>query len=148
MNLMPQEVLRNGDHKVIYVVRDPRDAAVSWFHHYKNIHGYGGSPEAFFADYLTGEMVFGSYFRHVEEFSPLARELDNFLLIRYEDILSDSFTTIKKVASFLNKPLSDKDVQSLADYLKFDRMKERKNSNMAAITEFLKKSGDIQSDFR
>lgn len=135
LNLMPAEVLAEAKHKVLYVVRNPKDAAVSFYHHHKNIHGYVGTLEAFLEDFLIGELPFGSYFRHVEEFCRVAKRSNNFLLIRYEDILSDGCNVVVRVSRFLNVPMTDKDVQNTVDFLKFDNMKARKNSNMDTLTQ-------------
>lgn len=148
LNLMPGKVLTNGSHKIIYVVRDPKDAAVSFFHHHRNMHGYEGAMDDFMEDFLAGELPFGSYFRHVEEYSQFDGKLANFHLIRYEDILNEGFRVVQDVARFLNIPISCEEVMSVVDYLKFDKMKERKNSNMSLITEIQKDNGRIKSDYR
>lgn len=146
LNLLPQEIMVKP--RIIHVVRNPRDAAVSYFHHHKNMHGYNGSMEEFLEDFLAGELPFGSYFRHLAEFSELGKRLRNVLLLRYEDFLINGFKVVKDVSKFLNIKLNDEDTEEIVDYLKFEKMKSRKNSNMEEITEFQKEHGNIKSNFR
>lgn len=53
--------------KYIHVVRNPKDACVSFFYHMKDTpgHGYDGTFDDFFEDYLTEEVDFGGYFDHL-----------------------------------------------------------------------------------
>lgn len=41
--------------KIVYVARDAKDAAVSFYHHYYNLYQYHGSKEDFFDLFLKGE---------------------------------------------------------------------------------------------
>lgn len=41
--------------KIVYVCRDPRDVAVSYYHQYKNLHGFEGSLPDFLDLFLDGE---------------------------------------------------------------------------------------------
>lgn len=48
------EKLWNTARKIVYVARDPKDAAVSYYHHYYNLHTYQGSISEFCELYLDG----------------------------------------------------------------------------------------------
>lgn len=150
MNLMPRELFAIKEQpKIIYVARNPKDAAISQYHHHRNIHGYDRPLNDFLEDFLLGELPFGSYFRHVEEFSRLAKVRGNFLFITYEDMVQDMSAGVSKVAQFLGISLSNEDVSRVADFLNFDKMKTRATSNMQEITELSKKdAGRIGSQFQ
>lgn len=55
--------------KCIYLVRDGRDAATSFYHHLSNQApaqgGYTGGWEAFFDEWIRGEIAFGSWPTHL-----------------------------------------------------------------------------------
>lgn len=145
---MPKEFFSKQP-KIIYVARNAKDAAVSLYHHHKNIHGYDRPLTDFLDDFLLGEMPFGSYFRHVEEFSQLVREKKNMLLVKYEQMVEDMPKVVQEVANFLGMSLSEKEVSIVTDFLRFDKMKSRKTSNMQEITEISKKdAGRVESDFQ
>lgn len=144
-NLLPTEMLTGTEHKMIYIVRNPKDAAVSVFHHYKNVHGFYGTLTDKLEGVLKGEALYGSYFRHVDEFVRLSEVKDNLLLVRYEDMVTDIEPVIKKINDFLGIRMSDADVKRVANYVHFDQMKDRKSSNFQDFTEAasLKGSGEV-----
>lgn len=41
--------------KIIFVLREPKDAAVSFYHHYVNIEGWLGTKEEFMELFLNGK---------------------------------------------------------------------------------------------
>lgn len=139
MNLLPRALVNSTDPKMIYVARNPKDAAVSWYHHFKNVHGYEGSFNNLMDCYLRGENVYGSYFQHLDEYLRLAKVVKNLLIITYEDLVSDPVTVIRKVANFIGTPFTDEEVEKIADYIHFDKMKSRECSNLdnliAALNE-------------
>lgn len=135
VNLLPTDLLSLNDHKMIYTVRNPKDAAVSVFHHYKNVNGYYGSITDMFEGYLNGEILYGSYFQHVDDYLRVSKLKKNFLMIMYEDMVSDMPAVVKRVAEFLEISLDESDIAKVADYVHFDQMKERKCSNYEDYTE-------------
>lgn len=40
--------------KIVYVTREPKDAAISFYHHYFNLYKYCGTKEEFLDLFLTG----------------------------------------------------------------------------------------------
>ena len=55
--------------KYIYVARNPKDTAVSLFHHVRafSFYEYEGGWDNFFERFMKGEVDFGSWFNHVLE---------------------------------------------------------------------------------
>ena len=52
------------------------------------------------------------------------RHLPNILILTYEDTQQDLKGTLKKIAKFLNKTLSDGLLQKMCDHLSFDSMQK------------------------
>lgn len=129
LNLLPSGLFSSSDHKMIYVARNPKDAAISWYHHFKGINYYNGSLEELLDCYVKGENIWGSYFQHLNEFLRLSKVVPNLLVVTYEELVSDPHTAIRRIADYLDIPVSDDNVAKVADYIHFDKMKSRKSSN-------------------
>jgi hypothetical protein len=92
--------------RVIYIVRDPRDIAVSYY--FYNLKKRVLSPDCtldqyipkFLADEL--DMKSGPWGDHVLSWIRMQDTLEKFLLLRYEDIISDPDAELDRVAAFLN----------------------------------------------
>lgn len=146
LNLIPREVTTKEPH-IIYVVRNPKDAAISFYHHHKHLTGFTGSLADFLDDFLAGAPVTGSFFSHVDEYLRLAKERpSNMLVITYEDIVADMTMVVQRVAEFINVPLSGVEVEAMSKYLQFDQMKLRENSNMQNLMDRM--AVDKSSEFK
>ncbi|MDP9333503.1 MAG: sulfotransferase domain-containing protein [Actinomycetota bacterium] len=90
--------------RVVYLVRDPRDVAASYlrFLHRAGAQDSRVTLEAFTIPFLNGQGnwdSFGSWGDHVSGW--LSRQVDDdFLLVRYEDLLVDTVREIDRVARF------------------------------------------------
>jgi hypothetical protein len=90
--------------KVIYIVRDPRDVAVSQFHfHRKRRRITDDYPiEQFVARFVAGDTSdYGSWGDHVASWLATRQNSPNFLLLRYEDMVANTAESLRQVASFL-----------------------------------------------
>lgn len=91
--------------RVIYIVRDPRDVAISYYHHNlkaRNIPD-GYPMEGFVSRFLVGEFdpKFGSWRDNVLSWIALRKDDPRFLLLRYEDMKADSECALAGVIRFL-----------------------------------------------
>jgi hypothetical protein len=88
-----------GPCRYVYVARDGRDVAVSYYHFYRSHMGYKGTFEEFFAKFLAGDVSYGSWLRHVEGW--WAHRADpNVLFLRYEDLVHDLAGGLRRIADF------------------------------------------------
>jgi Sulfotransferase domain len=93
--------------RVIYVVRDPRDVAISFYHH--NVKA-GNIPDGYSMDefvprFVAGEFdrKFGSWRDNVLSWTALRGEDANFMMLRYEDMKNDAATAVGRIAEFLRQ---------------------------------------------
>ncbi|XP_037049220.1 luciferin sulfotransferase-like [Bradysia coprophila] len=114
--------------KIIYVMRNPKDAAISYYHHMKSMRGFKGNLDDFFGLYLSGQVLCGPYFDHVMGFWKL-RHLPNILLLTYEDMKRDLKDVLQKIADFLGKSLSNDEIHTLYEHLQVDSMRQNPSCN-------------------
>ena len=91
--------------RVIYIVRDPRDVAVSFYHHNVKARNIPDDyPMASFVPrFIAGEFdrMFGSWRDNVLSWTVLRQGDPGFLMLRYEDMKRDPATVLAEVAAFL-----------------------------------------------
>ncbi len=90
--------------KVIYLVRDPRDDAVSEYHFdlKKRYIEPDVTLEQFVKRFIKGETSpYGSWWEHAASWIAARQGNPAFLLVRYEDLLSDPIGETGKIAEFL-----------------------------------------------
>jgi hypothetical protein len=94
--------------RIIYIVRDPRDVAISYYHYAVKIKWIEPEYpiEKFVPRLIDGEFdVRGgwaaSWSDHVMSWVSMRSESDGFLFLRYEDLIQDAGRELGKVASFL-----------------------------------------------
>lgn len=109
--------------KIIYVKRNPKDVAVSYFHHYKLFHRYTGTLDEFIDCFVQDNIYWAPVYPHMINFCEAAEKLDNILILSFEELKKDLKSVIRKVAKFLKVSVSDEDIEKLADHLSFKNMR-------------------------
>ena len=90
--------------RVIYIVRDPRDVAVSQYHYHRKLMRItDDSPiENFVTRFLAGETCpHGSWGQNVASWLATSEKDPRFLWLRYEDMVEDTARELKKIVTFL-----------------------------------------------
>jgi len=91
--------------RVIYVVRDPRDVLVSQFHMHRKRNAIADDypMEKFATRFVAGQTSVypGSWGEHVGSWLAARNSHPDFLLVRYEDMVSDAGRELARVATFL-----------------------------------------------
>jgi hypothetical protein len=113
--------------RVVYVVRDPRDVAVSYFHYSKR-KGFLGEVDtiATFTDsFLTGSVNrFGTWYENVASWLAARDGSPDMLFVRYEDLRKDTAAELRRIAEFLRLDGSDTTIARAVDASSFERMRE------------------------
>jgi hypothetical protein len=118
--------------RVIYIERDGRDVAVSYYHLYREYLGFEGSFDEFFARFLDGHVQYRSYFRHVAGWRAHARG-PSVLWVRFEDLRADRRGTLAKVADFVGDAACDLDGAVAATELAAMKRLEAKFDHATAL---------------
>ena len=92
---------------VIYIVRDPRDVAVSFYHH--NLKA-GNIADQYPMDDFVRRFVaaefdrrWGSWADHVQSWQLMRQNDPGFILLRYEDMKQDAEQQLLRIADFLRR---------------------------------------------
>ncbi|XP_066289784.1 sulfotransferase 6B1-like [Branchiostoma lanceolatum] len=139
------------DLKVIVVMRNPKDVAVSYYNFDKlnPIAQSLNSWDDYYRDFRDGKVVFGPYYDHVLGWWQM-KDDPHFLFLKYEDMNRDLTSAVKTIASFLKKNLSDDAVRAVAEACSFQTMKERyAQSTYKPLQSFTRKGkiGDWKNYF-
>ena len=90
---------------VIYVVRDPRDVAISFYHHNVKARNIPDNypMTSFVPRFVAGEFdrKFGSWRDNVLSWVSLRSENPNFMMLRYEEMKRDTAGALLQVVAFL-----------------------------------------------
>lgn len=122
--------------KIVYVARNPKDVAVSWFHLNRIFvtQGYVGDFTAFWDHFRNDLTTWSPYWEHLKEAWAL-RDHPNMLFLFYEDMNMNLPGTIERVAKFLGKSLTRPQMLRLIDYLDFNSFKKNPTVNMEDLRE-------------
>ena len=113
---LPQPQFR----RVIHLVRDGRDALVSYWH-WRKTYGYSGSMAELMDE---PNNVYSRWWEHAKSWAdnPHGAEV---LVIRYEDLLEDPRTHLRRVASFLKADCDDERLARVISNASFSQMQKR-----------------------
>jgi hypothetical protein len=98
--LMPG--VSSGRGKFVCVIRNPKDVAVSFFHHDRSKNDYEGSWDQYFERFLAGDVHFGRVFEHVRDWWAARTTNDAVLVVSYEEMKADLREVAGRVARFID----------------------------------------------
>lgn len=102
--LMPGSTVIKG--KYIYVARNPKDVAVSFYHADRSKSSYAGTWDEYFSLFVDGKVMYGSYFEHVLPWWQASQKAENILFLKYEDMKRDLVAVIRRITNFIDIPLN------------------------------------------
>ncbi|GBP28018.1 Sulfotransferase 1C4 [Eumeta japonica] len=137
MPLLPAQLLDTA--RVVYVARDPRDVAVSYYHHNKlfKVFGFTGDFKDYWEFFKNNQVEHAPFFAHVKG-AWAQRNHPNMLFLFYEEMYKDLPSVVRRVAKFFEKQYSDEQLDKLCEHLTFDNMKQ----NAAVHPKWLRESAD------
>ena len=111
-------------------MRNPKDALVSFYHHYtadETLGAFNGGFNDFFELYEKKVLGFGDFFEHNAAWYEFNKDRKNSLVVVYEEMRKDPRSNIIKMANFLNKELSEKAVDLIVENSSIESMQSKMN---------------------
>jgi hypothetical protein len=157
-----------GKAKTIVVVRNPKDACVSMFHHSKDgaVFKYSGDFQHFASSlFLKGKVEHDCFWRWHAGWWKAAQSNPAILWVSFEELKQDPVSMVRKIAAFLDVPASDDIVKQVVGASAFEAMqasfkdinKERQSQGKAAKNNHIRRGavgawreylhGDLLSEF-
>ena len=128
--------------RVIYIVRDPRDVAVSFYNFQRK---YGQIDDnlpldLYIADFVHGRLnskSWGTWGENVASWVCTRGKNPEFLLLRFEDMLKDARRELLRIAEFMAVPSSNTNIERAIKNCSADRMRqlEKQEENQWAATK-------------
>ncbi|NXS58823.1 ST2B1 Sulfotransferase, partial [Brachypteracias leptosomus] len=126
--------LQRSKAKVIYVARNPKDVAVSFYHFHRlaKFLPDPGSFDAFLTQFLEGTVHYGSWFDHIKGWLG-QRDLLDIIYVTYEELHQDLRGTAQRLSTFLGCPLAPGTLEALEQHCSFTTMKDNTMANYSLI---------------
>jgi hypothetical protein len=105
---------------VIYILRDPRDVLLSYYYHFQKFHHFDGT----LLDFLRSDVRKVEWDEHVNSWIFQNPCLDNLCVVRYEDMLNDTFVEVEKMLRFAGLSLTPPDIHGAVEKSGFNRLRE------------------------
>ncbi|XP_037684889.1 sulfotransferase 1 family member D1 [Choloepus didactylus] len=158
VQLLPSSFWKN-DCKMIYVARNAKDVAVSYYYFYQmaKMHPEPGTWEEFLDKFMAGKVNFGSWYDHVKGWWEKRKDYQ-ILYLFYEDMKEDPKGGLQKLLKFLKKDLTEETMDKILYHSSFDVMKQNPCANYTtmstcamdhSVSPFMRKgiSGDWKNQF-
>uniref|UniRef100_A0A8C5R4C3 Sulfotransferase n=1 Tax=Leptobrachium leishanense TaxID=445787 RepID=A0A8C5R4C3_9ANUR len=135
---LPSELLapalQNSKAKVIYVARNPKDVAVSFYYFHKMakfLPDFDSFTE-FLQKFQDGQVHYGSWFQHVKGWYAQKTNLGLFY-ITYEALQKNFRHSLKKLCKFLGCPMYSRELDQIQNHCKFPVMSQNVMVNYTLI---------------
>ncbi|XP_013412492.1 sulfotransferase 1C2 isoform X2 [Lingula anatina] len=112
--------------KFLYLIRNPKDVFVSYYFHRKNLSGFKGAFEDFLELVYRGHAGYGRWIDHVKDWLAVMKDKPNFLIVKYENLVKEPLSEVRKIAQFIGFKREESFYQSLAIKCSFANMKKHK----------------------
>ena len=114
--------------KTIYIVRDPRDVALSYYDFQRKYMQIDDAYplEQYVDDFVSGKLIsigWGTWGENVASWIYTRGKRNNFLLMRYEDMMKNTERELARISEFLDIPLEQQRLKRAIESSSADRMR-------------------------
>ncbi|OWF39195.1 Sulfotransferase family cytosolic 1B member 1 [Mizuhopecten yessoensis] len=114
--------------RVIYITRNMKDSAVSFYSHMRKMEdswGYSGTFDGFLPLFTSGQVPYGSWFEHTRLWEAVLQEHPNLsiLHLEYEDMKRDLLGNVRNTAKFLGVEENEELFEKIVEKCDFQKMR-------------------------
>lgn len=124
--LLPEEVGNDKKCKIIYVARNPKDCCVSYYHFHKKsgqMFENPGTWSEFLSKFASGNIECSSWFDHnLKYWEEYRKNKEQIYFVTYESLKKDLRSGVTGISKFLQKELSEKQVDDIVNQCSFESM--------------------------
>jgi len=120
---LPYNLTPIGASKKIYIVRNGKDVAVSFYHFYQSHLGFKGSFAEFHDRFMKGKVQYRSWFNHVAGWWE-HKDDPNVLFLKFEDMVDDLEGVLKKIIEFCEFDITEERFTEILERCSFSYMKK------------------------
>lgn len=117
--------------KIIHILRNPKDVAVSFYNHHVRLldYEYSGTWRSYLPRFLSGRVDYGSWFDNVLHWHEATKSLPNgsIHVMTYENLHTSTEEEIKRLAEFLGVGCNNKLSREICEMCSFSVMKQDKD---------------------
>jgi peroxiredoxin len=136
-----------GPGRYIYIARDGRDVAVSYFNLYRNYNQYQGTFDEFFQRFMRGKLHYGSWFDHVEGWRKHRHDL-NILFLTYEELKRDLEGCVRRISAFCQIKVPAEALPRILERSSFEFMKQHERKFDPALEMLWENGTELDSFLR
>lgn len=128
--------------RVIMIVRDPRDIALSYYHHFIRLGELEAEDpvERFIEDFVAGRVDrYGPWGENVGSWLGARRMGGGFTVVKYEDLIDDTLGQLRRLQPTLEVDLNDEQLARVVEQCSADRMRSLEHTMPKANTKPSKK---------
>ena len=144
--------------KLLLMVRDPRDVAVSYFFHHakrsnERVHARLGMPKDLSAVELSAFVMAEGYglpkvVDFMNRWERLARDRADAMLVRYEDLRADTAPELDRVMRFLGEAAPPEAIRSAVEFASFEALKEKERQRFFESERIQARDTDDPDSFK
>ena len=139
--LKSHEGYRPDYRRVVLIVRDPRDVAVSYYHFVRKAKLLvDASMDEFMTKFMDGQIdPYGNWGENVGSWLGARRNTDKFIVVRYEDLLENTEAELARIADMLEIAADERLLRHAVENSQADRMRALEQTQRSEH-KFLKSS--------
>ncbi|XP_005110989.1 sulfotransferase 1C2 [Aplysia californica] len=143
---LPSDLLK-GNVKMVFVYRNPKDIAVSFYHHHSRLksYGYEGKFSNYIKRFASGLVSNNSIFDYWTSFDQGLRKNPQIphIVMSYEELKKNPVSERHRLAAFLGRNYDEEFILQVAEATSIDRMRQQKGGPKDSNGSIFYRKGEV-----